>query len=345
MKFPDISIVILNYNGLHFLKKYLPNVILFSKNAKVVVADNASTDGSQEWLKENFPATELLILEKNWGFCEGYNKALAQLNADYFLLLNSDVEVSENWLEPLAEFLENNPDFAAVQPKIRAEQAKEKFEFAGAAGGMSDEWGFLFCRGRIFDTLETDFGQYDAAGKEIFWASGAAMLVRARLFHDFGGFDSDFFAHFEEVDLCWRWQNAGFKIGFEPKSLVFHVGGGTLPQGTYRKTYLNFRNNLATMIKNLPPKNFLPKMFLRFCLDGIAGVRFFMQGKFSLVKAVIYAHFYIYANIFFLYKKRQKARSAAKISGLPPSMMRGSIVYQYFVKKKKTYSEIFSKSN
>jgi GT2 family glycosyltransferase len=336
----DTKIVILNYNGLHFLQKFIPVLLRFSSGAEVVVADNASKDGSVSWLQTNFPEIRLLVFEQNWGFCEGYNKALAALEAKYFLLLNSDVEVSENWLPPLRDFLEANPDFAAVQPKIRSWHEREKFEFAGAAGGMCDEWGFLFCRGRIFDELETDSGQYDNFPSEIFWASGAAMLVRADLFKSFGGFDADFFAHFEEVDWCWRLQNAGFKIGFVPQSLVYHVGGGTLPVGSYRKTYLNFRNNLACMIKNLPSEGLLPKMFLRFCLDGIAGTRFFLQGKFSFVKAIIFAHFYIYANLKNLLKKREIARGFAKNKHLPPTMLRGSIVYKYFLQGKKRFSEL-----
>lgn len=244
------AVVILNWNGRKFLKKFLPDVIKFSKkDAEVIVADNASTDDSVAVLKADFPEIRIIENKSNGGFAKGYNQALKLIDAEYYILLNSDIEVTENWINPVIELMESDKNIAACQPKIRSYHEKEKFEYAGAAGGFIDKFGYPFCRGRIFQSLEEDKGQYDDT-VEIFWATGAALFIRAELYHKLGGMDDDFFAHMEEIDLCWRLKNEGYKIMYCPKSTVYHVGGGTLPTSSSWKTYLNFRNNFFLIYKN-----------------------------------------------------------------------------------------------
>ncbi|WP_035758248.1 glycosyltransferase family 2 protein [Hugenholtzia roseola] len=335
-----IAVVILNFNGEKWLEKFLPSVCLHSPQAEVVVADNASTDASLDFVRKNFQKVVLIALEKNYGFAEGYNQALEKIkgNFEYYLLLNSDVEVSPNWLVPILEKLDQNKNYAALQPKILAYHQPDTFEHAGAAGGFIDTWGFPFCRGRIFETVEKDQQQYDDT-RPLFWASGAAMAIRSELFHRLGGFDGDFFAHMEEIDLCWRLQNAGFQIGYVPQSCVFHVGGGTLAYQNPRKTYLNFRNNLLMLIKNLPAKNLFFKIFFRMVLDGIAGIHFGFQFKFQHVFQIIKAHFYLYQNFRKILEKRkttQKIAPARKLETIYPK----SIVWAFFVKGKKTFSKL-----
>ena len=245
------AVVILNWNGVEMLTRFLPQVIDYSRDDAVVyVADNASTDNSLEVLRKHFPEVHLVVLDKNWGFAEGYNRALEQIEAEYYVLLNSDVEVSHHWLTPMIEFMDNHPDVAACQPKLLSEKSRDSFEYAGASGGFIDCYGYPFCRGRMFDTVETDNGQYDYA-TEILWATGACMVVRASDFKEAGGFDARFFAHSEEIDLCWRMSLMGKKIYCIPDSFVYHIGGATLPKNNPMKTYLNFRNNLTMLYKNL----------------------------------------------------------------------------------------------
>lgn len=332
----NLAVVLLNYNGKHFLEKFLPTVIKFSPEADVIIIDNCSTDDSVTFLRNNFSSTKLIQLEKNYGFAEGYNLGLEKLKHEYFILLNTDVEVTEGWINPLMEMSLRNRDVVAIQPKIRDYKAPEMFEYAGAAGGFMDVLGYPFCRGRVFDTLEKDNGQYNDK-KEIFWATGACFFVRSEVFKSLKGFDPKFFAHMEEIDLCWRIHNKGFTIAYQPLSTVYHVGGGTLKVENPFKTYLNYRNNLAMMFKNLPAGLLFPLIFTRLVLDGISGVRFLFQGSFANIWAIIKAHFAFYGMIPYLWKKRAKS-----LDGFD-KLYSGSIIWQYFVNKKKTYSEICSK--
>ncbi|MGM0567570.1 MAG: glycosyltransferase family 2 protein, partial [Bacteroidota bacterium] len=274
-----VAVVILNWNGAKFLRKFLPSVLKHSTEAEIVVADNASADDSLVILEKEFPQVRIIKNHRNEGFAKGYNTALKQIDADYYVLLNSDVEVTANWIQPVIELLERDNSIGAVQPKIRSWYEPEKFEYAGAAGGFLDLYGYPFCRGRIFEHTEKDLQQYDDS-REIFWATGACMFVRADLFHDSGGFDPDFFAHMEEIDFCWRIKQKGYKVMFTPKSLVYHVGGGTLPSSSSFKTYLNIRNNLAMLYKNLPQENLSRTIFVRLLLDGIAAIKFLFSGGF-----------------------------------------------------------------
>ncbi|MEM6964277.1 MAG: bifunctional riboflavin kinase/FAD synthetase, partial [Bacteroidota bacterium] len=297
-KLPRVSIVILNYNGLDYLKKFLPSVVQSNyENFEIIVADNGSTDTSIGFLKTQYDHVRILDLGENHGFAKGYNLALDQVDADYFILLNSDVEVAKNWIYPIVELMEKDKTIGACQPKIKSYQRKKYFEYAGAAGGWLDTLGYPFCRGRIFDQLEEDTGQYNTT-TEIFWASGAALFVRAKLFKALGGFDPDYFAHAEEIDLCWRIKRAGFKIMVRPRSVVYHVGGGTLDYLNPRKTYLNFRNTLFTILKNEPKGKLLWLIPLRLILDGVAGGLFLVQGKFAHIKSILEAHFSFYRSFF-----------------------------------------------
>ncbi len=332
-----VAIVILNWNGAGYLKRFLPGVIRSSDfpDVKVFVADNASSDESVSMLKKDFPSVEILMLDRNYGFAEGYNRAFAQIESEYFLLLNSDVEVTLNWLKKLIETMDSDPLIAACTPKIKSYEMRDYFEYAGAAGGYIDKYGYAFCQGRIFDALEADYGQYDQE-KEIFWASGACMLIRAPLYKLSGGLDQQFFAHFEEIDLCWRLKNRGYKLVFVPESTVFHVGGGALPRTNPFKTYLNFRNSLFALYKNLPEHKLFPVIFLRLLMDGISMARFLSGGKFRDISAIFRAHFSFYAN----FRKYRKFRSEEKkfISSYDhKEIYPRSIVWDYFLRKKYTF--------
>lgn len=300
-----LAIVILNWNGKHWLGKFLPNVQQHSPNADIFVIDNASTDNSNEFLKEIFPSVKIIKLDKNYGFAGGYNEGLKQINAEFYCLLNSDVEVSEGWITPMLQLFDNDKNIAAIQPKILSFNKKTHFEFAGAGGGMIDNLGYPYCRGRIFDDLEEDKGQYNDIS-EIFWASGCAMFIRSKDFWEQNGFDARFFAHQEEIDLCWRLKNSGKKIFYNGNSVVYHIGGGTLDKQNPRKTYLNFRNNLSMLLKNLPFSKIIPIIFLRLCLDGIAAIVFAIKNGFSHLWAIAKAHFAFYAEIPKTLKLRQK---------------------------------------
>lgn len=328
-----LAIVILNYNGAGFLAKFLPSVLAHSKNCRIVVADNASTDNSLALLEEHFPEVECIRLEHNSGYAGGYNQALAQVTAEYYLLLNSDVEVTEGWLEPMLSLLENNPEIAACQPKIRSYHQPTHFEYAGASGGFLDLLGYPFCRGRIFDTLEEDRGQYDIA-RPVFWATGACMLIRSEVFWQMEGFDADFFAHMEEIDLCWRINSWGYEVWACPQSVVYHVGGGTLPKNNPRKTYLNFRNGLWMLIKNCENNLFI-KLPFRIILDWLAAFTFLLKGNREDAVAVVKSHISTTKSVEILYKKRLKSKLFRR-SGIP--IYKRIILADYFLFKRKYFS-------
>ena len=367
---PLVAIAILNYNGADYLERFLPSVLQTTyPNVQLFVIDNGSTDDSidrlKKWGFERFMATAdqpfppaqsadrkipryYIDLPENYGFAEGYNRGLAQLqHADYYVLLNSDVEVSPDWVEPLIHCLEKSPQRAAAQPKILMEAQRNLFEYAGAAGGWMDHWGYPFCRGRIFSELEEDQGQYDQT-QEVFWASGAALCVRSQLYHQFGGLDADFFAHMEEIDFCWRLKKGNYQIYVCPKSKVWHVGGGTLPPNNPRKDYLNFRNSLVCLLKNLEggPKLFL-LLYWRLLLDGLAAIRFLKDGKWGSIAAIVKAHWHFFFAFPKHWKKRAeiKERLAAYAYQKTPRFntagyLRKSIVWLHFAKKVKTFKDI-----
>ena len=282
-----LSVVILNWNGVGMLQKFLPKVVEYSamEGVEICVADNASIDESVSYLQANFPNVRLIVLDKNYGFAEGYNRALEQVEAEYVVLLNSDVEVTPHWLEPLVEYMDAHPEVAACQPKIRSERNKEYFEYAGAAGGYLDKYGYPFCRGRIFDVVEKDEGQYDTVSS-VFWATGAALFIRLKDYWEAGGLDGRFFAHMEEIDLCWRLRSRGRGIVCIPQSVVYHVGAATLKRENPRKTFLNFRNNLLMLYKNLPEKELKKMMFVRGLLDWVATFVFLLKGDGKNARAV-----------------------------------------------------------
>ncbi len=331
---PETAVVILNFNGRDFLKKYLPSVIRYSEKAEIVVADNASTDDSVAFMQEAFPQIKLLINTENAGFAGGYNWALSQIKADFYVLLNSDIEVTPNWIEPVVQLMKSDDRIAACQPKIRSVAQKAYFEYAGASGGFIDQWGYPFCRGRIFEDLEKDEGQYDDV-REVFWATGACLFVRAEVYHKLGGLDEDFFAHMEEIDFCWRAKNEDYKIMVQPASVIYHVGGGTLPKSSSRKTYLNFRNNFMLLYKNLPQHELWKVLVARLFLDGVAGMRFLLQGHFQDVAAIVKAHFYFYGHLGVLNRKRNRLKQK-QVSGI----YRGSLIFARFMKKIHAFSEL-----
>ena len=328
---PHAAVVILNYNGKNYLEQFLPILIQNTGNAEIIVADNASADQSVSYLKKYHSSIRLIELETNFGFAGGYNEALKQVTADYFILLNSDVEVTPNWLNPLIYFLESNPDYAACQPKILDYNNKHLFEYAGAAGGLLDALGYPFCRGRVFNDLEEDHGQYDDE-LDIFWATGACMVIRSRVFIENGGFDGDFFAHMEEIDLCWRLKNKGWKVRFIPDSKVYHVGGGTLSQNNPFKTYLNFRNALLLIIKNLQLSTLWWKLPLRVGLDWVAAFKFSVSEGRGHAWAVLRAHGYVLVNLRKTIKKRESPKR-----GL---LAHYSVVFKHFILRKRKYSEL-----
>ncbi len=329
------AVVILNYNGSEFLKRFLPGVLGKSLHvADIIVADNNSSDNSVELLKNMFPQVKLIQLPENKGYAGGYNEALKRVEAEYFVLLNSDIEVTDRWIESVIELMDSDKNIAACQPKILSWHNKEQFEYAGASGGYIDKYGYPFCRGRIFQSMEKDNGQYNDV-REVFWASGACMFVRAEVFNELGGFDEDFFAHMEEIDFCWRAKNRGYKIMVQPSSAVYHIGGGTLPKNSARKTYLNFRNNFSLLYKNIERKRLLSTFALRLILDGIAGIKFLLQGHPADTWSVIKAHFYFYKNIGKLNKKRKKLPHN-KIS----CIYNGSIVFAHYLLRKKVFGKL-----
>ena len=324
-----IAVVILNWNGKKLLEQFLPSVVQNSPEATVYIADNASTDDSISFVKEHFPSVQIIKNEYNLGYAQGYNEALKQVDADIFALVNSDVEVTQNWLQPILETFKNEPNTAIVQPKILDYKHKEYFEYAGAGGGFIDKYGFPFCRGRIFDTIEKDNGQYNDTC-DIFWASGACFFIRSSVFKELNGFDGDFFAHQEEIDLCWRAINKNYTIKYNGLSTIYHVGGATLNEGNPKKTFLNFRNSLFMLTKNLPKEKLFKILFIRMLLDGIAGVRFLFQGKFAHFFAVLKAHFHYYHSI----NRNLKKRAEFQVSSY---FNRNSIVFDNYIKKRHNF--------
>ncbi|MDD7318899.1 MAG: glycosyltransferase family 2 protein [Prevotella sp.] len=334
-----VAIVILNWNGEEMLRKFLPSVIENSGQATVYVADNASSDGSLELLRVHFPKIKIITLDRNWGFADGYNKALKEVEAEYYILMNSDIEVTQQWLAPLIDFMDSHGDVAACQPKLLSESARDCFEYAGASGGFIDYYGYPFCRGRIFDVVEKDDGQYDDPC-EIFWATGACLMIRSEDYWRAGGLDGRFFAHNEEIDLCWRLRLQGRKIYCIPQSRVFHVGGGTLPKGNSRKTFLNFRNNLTMLYKNLPERELRHVMFVRWVLDYVAAWQtLLLGGNVGDFKAIYKARrsFRKWKNDFA--EDRRKIQSAA-VSHDIPERRKFSILWQYYVKRSKHFSAL-----
>jgi len=330
-----VAVVILNWNGRKFLQQFIPTVLdNLPEYARLFVADNNSTDDSISFLKEQFPSVQLVINKENGGYAKGYNDALKKIKAEYYVLLNSDIEVTENWIEPIVELMDQNKNITATQPKIRAFHDKDRFEYAGAGGGFIDKYGYPFCRGRIFQELEVDQGQYDDR-QEVFWASGACMFVRAEHFWQLNGLDGDFFAHMEEIDFCWRAKNIGYQIFYEPKSLVYHVGGGTLPKNNPRKTYLNFRNNFFLLYKNLESHRLYSVFMWRLLLDGVAGIKFLLDGQAKDTRAVLKAHFSFYTSISSL-KKKRRALKQQKVG----QIYQRNIVYEHFIRKIKTFDKL-----
>ncbi len=328
----QIAVVILNWNGVDLLEKFLPSVVENTPEADIFIADNASTDHSISYVREHFTGVKIIENKSNLGFAAGYNEALKKVNNPYLVLLNSDVQVTPNWLKPMIDLFEKEPQTAILQPKILDYKNKQYFEYAGAAGGFIDKFGYPFCRGRIFEKLEKDNGQYDGI-LDIFWASGACFFVRNTAFKALGGFDADFFAHQEEIDFCWRAKNKGYDIKYNSKSVVYHVGGATLKFQNPKKTFLNFRNSLLMLTKNLPIRKLFWVILVRLILDGLAGIQFILKGEFSHCKAILQAHFCFYKRFTSYFKKRDKTQ-------LENYFKVKSIVYQYFIKKTTIFSKI-----
>lgn len=348
----EVAIVILNYNTRRHLELYLPSVVTHSAGAAIVVADNGSPDDSMAFLQEHYPQVRLLDLQQNWGFAEGYNRALQQVSADFYVILNSDVQVAPGWLEPVLEAMKADSSLAIAQPKILAwrqgagdlsPQEPYQFEYAGAAGGWIDRLGYPFCRGRIFSQREQDLGQYDTR-QECFWAAGAAFFIRAGLYHQFGGFDGDYFAHNEEIDLCWRLKRAGYRVECIPESVVWHLGGGTLEYENPRKVFLNFRNSLYSLLKNEPWSKLLWLIPARLVLDGLAGARFAAKGQFHAIWAIVRAHFSFYHNVPDTLKKRKQVAQTIQQYKIGPENLKGvypgSIIIAHYLRRLKKFSEL-----
>lgn len=332
----NIAVVILNWNGKALLEQFLPSVMRHSPEAVIYMADNASTDDSVAFVEANFPEVKIIRNSGNYGYAGGYNKALEQVEEDYYALVNSDVEVTDGWLLPVLELFEDDPETAIIQPKILDFKNKTHFEYAGAAGGFIDKFGYPFCRGRIFDTVEEDKGQYDDT-TQIFWASGACFFIRKKVFRELKGFDEDFFAHQEEIDLCWRAFNKNYNVRFCGKSVIYHVGGATLQNTNPRKTYLNFRNSLLMMVKNLPSWQILPVIIVRLVLDALAAGQFLMKGKFSHIGAILRAHFNFYTKFFTFLSKRESKQYSNYYKCC-------SIVLRYFLLNGKVFDKNFNNS-
>ena len=341
------SIVILNWNGAEMLRRFLPSVVrCCPADAEVVVADNGSTDSSAEMLCEYFPEIKTILFAENYGFAEGYNRALAEIDSEYCVLLNSDVEVTEHWLEPLLDYMDAHPEVAAVQPKVLAYYDKEKkqpgepilFEHAGAAGGYMDAWGYPYCRGRVMGQLETDTHQYDTPA-EIFWATGACLLTRTRIFNELGGLDKDFFAHMEEIDYCWRLQCRGYQLMCLPCSTVYHLGGGALPYESPRKTYLNFRNCLLMLYKNLPTSRLCWLLPLRLVLDYVAALQYLMKSQKANAREVLHAR-RDYHKMKPLMRAKRKENLSEAVVALPRTIGPTSILLHFFLLRHRTFAQI-----
>lgn len=335
-----VAIVILNWNGRKLMETFLPSVVENCPEwAEVIVADNGSSDGSPDLLKEKFPMVGIMRFEQNYGFAEGYNQAISQIEHEYCVLLNNDVEVTPGWLEAPINVLDADPAIACVQPKIGAQQDKEYFEYAGAAGGFLDRFGYPFCRGRILHVVEKDYGQYDTQA-DILWATGACLFIRTSVYKEAGGLDAGFFAHQEEIDLCWRLRSRGYRIVCVPQSVVYHVGGATLRTESPRKTFLNFRNNLLMLYKNLAEKDLKPVMRARFWLDYLAAAKFLLGGHFLNAKAVYEARQAYYALRSGYASSREENVGKVVLHAIP-ELMRDSLVLNFYVKGKKTFAALF----
>lgn len=335
----DSAVVILSYNSRKWHELFLPLIVEEAMgNYDVFLVDHASPDDTYEYVSSHFPSVHLIRLTENHGFAWGYAQALKQISARYYILLSADFEVTRGWFPPLYQAMEQNHDLAACQPKIRYYKEREYFEYAGAAGGYMDKWGYLFCRGRIFSTLEKDEGQYDD-NREIFWASGGCFVVRARVYHNLGGLDPDLFAHMEEIDLCWRIKNAGFEVGYVGNSTVFHVGGSVITYGSPQKTYYNFRNSLVLLLKNENASKLLWLIPLRLLLDGVAGIQFLVSGQFKNILAIIRAHFHFYKSFGKWYEKRKQSQALVTERNTK-GIYNKSIIIQYFLKGKKKFSQL-----
>jgi len=339
MKMTKVAIVILNWNGKEYLERFLPSVVEYSDQSysEIYVADNHSSDDSIDFIKKNYPEIQIISFDNNYGFAQGYVKALAQIKSEYYVLLNSDVEVTNQWLS-IIELMDKDMSIAAVMPKIRSYSNKNYFEYAGAAGGFIDKYGYPFCRGRILNMIEKDNGQYNDL-TEIFWASGACLFLRSKAYFEVGGLDKDFFAHMEEIDLCWRLKKSGYKIVYCPEATVYHVGGGTLPNNTRRKLYLNYRNNLFLLYKNLPDDNFYLIIILRLFLDILSAFVYLFSLSFSFFAAVIMAHFSFYFSIRTLKKKRKEINRNTKVY-MPNHIYKSSIIYDFFFRKKRYFNQL-----
>lgn len=332
------AVVILNYNGAGMLRRFLPSVIEYSPEASIYVADNGSSDESCDVVRNEFPAVKLMVLDHNYGFAEGYNRALAQVDEEYAVLLNSDVEVTRGWLSPMTQFLDSNPEVAACQPKLLSFKQKDFFEYAGAAGGFIDKWGYTFCRGRIFNTVERDSGQYDDT-TDVFWATGAALMIRNEVYKNNGGLDGRFFAHMEEIDLCWRLRSRGYRIACVPQSHVYHVGGATLKKENPQKTYLNFRNNLLMIYKNAPDCQLKKIMLFRKVFDNVAALKFLASGDYAAFKAVRKAR-RDFKAMRAGYDKARAENMKLTVTTRIPEVLKSSILYKYYLGFKHTYSSL-----
>lgn len=332
------AVVILNYNGAGMLRRFLPSVIEYSPEASIYVADNGSSDESCDVVRNEFPAVKLMVLDHNYGFAEGYNRALAQVDEEYAVLLNSDVEVTRGWLSPMTQFLDSNPEVAACQPKLLSFKQKDFFEYAGAAGGFIDKWGYTFCRGRIFNTVERDSGQYDDT-TDVFWATGAALMIRNEVYKNNGGLDGRFFAHMEEIDLCWRLRSRGYRIACVPQSHVYHVGGATLKKENPQKTYLNFRNNLLMIYKNAPDCQLKKIMLFRKVFDNVAALKFLASGDYAAFKAVRKAR-RDFKAMRSGYDKARAENMKLAVTTRIPEVLESSILYKYYLGFKHTYSSL-----
>lgn len=333
----DISVVILNWNGSAMLQRFLPSVIRYSEEAEIIVADNGSTDHSIDILREKFPSVRILPFRENYGFAEGYNRAIQQIETPYVLLLNDDVEVTPHWLQPLLEFMNHHPEVAACQPKILSETQRELFEYAGACGGFIDHLGYPYCRGRIFNHVEKDRGQYDQVCP-IFWATGAALLVRTDVFRKEGGLDKRFFAHMEEIDFCWRLRSRNYGIYCIPQSTVYHVGGGTLPKSHPRKTFLNFRNNLLMLYKNLPEERLNSTLRIRYFLDLVAALKMLLSGQVKESMAIVKALRTFFKIRHDFDRQREENLQKQQLKDIP-EMRNESLLVAFYLKKKKKFED------
>lgn len=336
----SFSIIIVSWNALHHLKTFLPSVTRTDyPDYEIILADNASDDGSAAWVRERYPSVKIATFDDNYGYCGGNNRAVSYTDGDILLFLNNDVEVEQNWLHALNKCFEENPDAGAAQPKMLAYEQPDHFEYAGAAGGFLDKHGYPFCRGRIFDTLEKDRGQYNKPS-DIFWASGAALAIRKDLFKELGGFDEDFEFHMEEIDLCWRLQNAGYKVRYCPESVVYHLGGGSMPMGSPRKVFYNYRNNLKMIWKNSSRDSLLSRFTARYFLDIIAAKRSLFTGQVAEFWAIARAHVSFWKSFSKIRRKRKELQQNRKIDVDPETLMPFSIVREYFFRKHTTFEEL-----